>query len=122
MKRIKKKGAPVGTPINLQINGTTPETKSHAQTLFDKIGTGKDWALKRPSDARTDRELRQLIAAANMSGDCIINVGTGYFRPGDDDSADLELYLNAERRRAKGIREKIKKMQEVYDRRYQTWE
>ena len=116
---MNKKSTPSGAPISNQDYGTTPEEKSEAEILFDKIGTGFGRAVKRPADARTDRELRRLIADANMSGDCIINSGTGYYRPGDDDSYELETYLRAERHRAREILKKCNRMEEVYDRRYQ---
>ena len=53
----------------------------YAEFLFDRIPTGSEHALRRPADSRTDRQLRRLIQDANMSGDCIINNGAGYFRP-----------------------------------------
>jgi len=120
LKKNKKKDAPCGTPIPQQDYGTTPEAKSEAEILFDKIGEGAAHAVKRPKDPKTDRQLRKLVADANGSGnDCIINVGFGYYRPGDDDSFEFELYIAGERSRAKEILRKCRRMEEVYDRRYQ---
>ena len=117
--QYKKKDAPFGTPIPQQDYGTTPKEKSEAERLFDKICTGAAYALKRPKDARVDRRLRQLIAEANKSGDCIINDGSGYFRPGEDDDFEAELYFASERSRAKEILRKVRRMEEVFNRRYQ---
>lgn len=114
-----KKSTPEGALIP-QDNGTTFEEKSEAEILFDKIGEGVGHAVKRPKDPKTDRQLRKLVADANGSGnDCIINVGRGYYRPGDDDSFEFELYIAGERSRAKEILRKCRRMEEVYDRRYQ---
>lgn len=120
MTNEKKKGTPFGVPIPQQDYGTTPEEKSEAERLFDKIGTGAAYALRRPKDAKVDRQLRKLIADANLSGDCIINDGSGYFRPGEDDDIAFETYIAAERSRAREILRKTSRMQQVYDRRYQT--
>lgn len=114
----KKKDAPKGTPIHRQDNRTTSEAERQAQALFGLIREGKENALPRPK-GRADRELRRLIAEANMNGDCIINVGNGYFRPGEDDDVELETYLRAEVSRARRIRRKVSKMREAYDRRYE---
>ena len=117
-KTNKKKSTPEGAPLT-QLNGTTFEQKSEAEILFDKIGTGAAYAVRRPRDPKVDRQLRRLIAEANSNGDCIINVATGYFRPGDDDSVEAETYFAQERSRAREILHKIRRMEEVYDRRYQ---
>ena len=118
MTSEKKKGTPSDAPIPKQDYGTTPEAKSHAELLFDRISTGSEHAIRRPSDARTDRRLRQLIAEANNTGDCIINDGRGYFRPGEDDEDAAEEYFAKERHRAREILRKVRRMQQVYDRRY----
>lgn len=69
-----------------QIHSNTPKEKSHAEILFDKIGTGKENAVHishRDNNNTTMRELRQLVAIANRNGDSIINEGNGkgYYRP-----------------------------------------
>jgi len=115
----KKKDAPFGTPIPQQDYGTTPKEKSEAERLFDKIGTGAYYAVTRPKDPRVDRQLRRLVADANMSGDCIINDGSGYFRPGEEDDVAFEEYIAKERHRAREILRKTSRMQQVFDRRYQ---
>ena len=117
----KSEALPKETPRNLKLlNGTTPEDKSEAERLFDLIGVGAAYAVRRPKDSKVDREFRRLIAEANASGnDCIINAGYGYYRPGDDDDFEAELYFASERSRAKEILRKLRRMEEVYNRRYQ---
>ena len=82
--QYKKKSTPEGAPLP-QDYGTTSGEKSEAERLFDKIGTGAYYAVKRPKNARVDRQLRRLIANACMNGDCIINDGSGYFDCSDDE-------------------------------------
>ena len=118
--QYKKKSTPSGAPIPKQDYGTTPEEKSQAQRLFDLIGEGIGHAVSRPKDPAVDRRLRQLVSEANQAGDCIINVGFGYYRPGDDDSVEFEEYVAKERHRAREILRKVSRMQQVYDRRYQS--
>ena len=116
-KTMNKKSTPSGAPIPQQDYGTTPEEKSEAEILFDKIGTGIARAVKRPK-GKVDRELRKLISTANKTGDCIINMGFGYFRPGPDDEDDLRHYLWSELHRAEVIEEKVQSMREAYYGRY----
>ena len=116
----EKKSTPGGAPIPEQDYGTTPERKSEAEILFDKIGTGAAYAVRRPRNAIVDRQLRRLIETANKTGDCIINDGSGYFRPGEEDDIAFENYIAAERSRARETLRKLSRMQQVYDRRYQT--
>lgn len=120
--QYKKKSTPSGAPIPQQDYGTTPEEKSQAQRLFDMIGEGVGHAVSRPKDPAVDRRLRQLVSEANSTGDCIINMGFGYYRPGDDDCVEFEEYVAKERHRAREILRKVSRMQQVYDRRYQTYE
>lgn len=119
MKMKNKKSTPSGAPIPKQDYGTTPEEKSEAERLFDKIGTGAYYAVRRPKDAKVDRQLRRLIAVACMNGDCIINDGSGYFRPGEEDEIVFEAYCAAERHKAWEILHRINRMEEVFERRYQ---
>ena len=118
-KTNKKKSTPEGAPLT-QLNGTTFEEKSEAEILFDKIGTGASRALKRPKDPKVDRQLRRLISQANLSGDdCIINSGFGYYRPGADEKADLEIYLRKEMHRIRELKLRALRMSLAYNRRYQ---
>ena len=116
----KSMALPEEVPHHLKlINGTTPEEKTQAQRLFDLIGEGFGHAVSRPKDPAIDRSLRRLVADANSAGDCIINVGFGYYRPGADDFIEFQEYVAKERHRAREILRKVSRMQQVYDRRYQ---
>ena len=119
MSQNKKKSTSEEAPILRQDYGTTPEVKSEAEILFNRIGTGSARAVRRPYNRNIDRQLRRLIADANQNGDCIISGSTGYYRPGDDDSVEAEIYFASERHRARAIMRKVRKMEEVYNRRYQ---
>ena len=83
----KSEALPKETPRNLKlINATTPEEKSEAEILFEKIGTGKEHAIKvshRDNNDRTARDFRELVSIARRDGDPIINEGdgVGYYRP-----------------------------------------
>ena len=118
-KTKNKKSTSGEAPIPKQDYGTTPEEKSEAEILFDRIGTGAAHALKRPKNARVDRRLRQMISSANMNGDCIINMGGGYYRPGLEDRGDLEAYLKKEMHRIRELKTRVMRMSLSYNRRYQ---
>ena len=111
---MNKKSAPEGAPIP-QDNNTTPKKKSHAEILFDKIGTGRKNAIKVHNSFY---EFRKLVADANKNGDCIINTGYGYYRPSADDEAEVNHYLNRELHRAHEILDKVDAMREAYFGRY----
>jgi hypothetical protein len=73
--------------------------------------------LKRPSNRSIDRALRKKVEKANMEGDCIINLGDGYFRPNRRDEADVyayRLYRAKELKRAKTIIDKISSMDKAF--------
>lgn len=120
MENLEKKSTPWGAPILKQDYGTTRGSKTQwlAQILFEMIGE-YDRPIKRPKNPSVDRAFRQLIAEANMNGDCIINVGEGYFRPGKDDNVLLAEYLLKEQARAREIISKCTAMRQAYNRRYQ---
>lgn len=122
MTKNKKKSTSEEAPIPRQDYGTTPGAKLEAEMLFNMIGTGAYYAIKRPKNRMTDRALRRMIADANMSGDCIINDGSGYFRPGEEDELVFEEYAAKERHRAREILKKINRMEQAFERRYQTYE
>lgn len=116
MTNKKSMTLPEETPHHLKlINGTTPGEKSEAEMLFGMIKTGKENALKVPNRFT---DFRAIVAEANKNGDCIINTGGGYYRPGPDDEPELMYYLYRELRRAKSINEKVDAMREAYYGRY----
>ena len=79
------------------------------------IPTGHKNAVKRIGD---DRKFRQEIEEANRNGDCIINVGDGYYRvdPNDPiDCAEFEEYCNKELSRARAIQFKRLMMKKSFE-------
>ena len=111
----KKKSAPRGAQFPEQEHCIT--SVDLAQALFDAIGTGPCRAIRRPKNAHVDRHLRRLISEANKRGDCIINDGAGYYRPGPEDEPELRHYLRAELSRANDIYDKVSAMSINYRRR-----
>lgn len=76
-----------------------------AADLFNRIGIGKENAVKRPGDHHEDRMFRQMIADANTAGDCIISGKNGYYRPNverpdENDAADQVIAAELHRARA----------------------
>lgn len=71
--------------------------KNIAESYFNRISFGHNNAIARPDlkipgNDTVDRHLRIMVEEANHNGDCIINVGNGYYRPIPGDIADeLEL-------------------------------
>lgn len=88
---------------------------SRAEALFKMIGIGRENALK-VDNRFTD--FRGMVAEANKNGDCIINTGEGYYRPGPEDEDELNHYLYRELHRAKEITDKVDAMREAYYGRY----
>ena len=75
--------------------------------------------MQRPANDLEDRALRRKIEIANNEGDCIINVGNGYYRPvpGDEiDEKELNEYLAKELHRARTIQKKRLAMQMAFER------
>lgn len=97
-----------------------------AEDIFNKIGKGIDEAVERPSDSREDRRLRRLIEVANNNGDLIIPTEDGcYYRPDlskDYERANVNSYLNQERKRMESIELKYRKMRETYNLQMQALE
>lgn len=85
--------------------------RKRAEVLFERIQTGRENAL-RVDNSFTD--FRSLVAEANKNGDCIINTGCGYYRPGPDDEDELKHYLYRELHRANEITDKVDAMREAY--------
>ena len=119
MNTKNKKSTPSGAPIPQQDYGTTPEEKTQAEKLFDMIRD--DRPLKRPKNPNVDRALRKMIEHANNHGDCVINNGTGYYRPDPRNEIDeyaFHLYKSKELAKAKAIISKIEAMDNAFYRRY----
>lgn len=76
--------------------------------------------MKRPADPYEDRVLRKSIENANNDGDCIINVGSGYYRPVPGDVVDekeFEEYMAKDLHRARAILKKRFSMKMAFERR-----
>lgn len=89
-----------------------------ARDYFENIGTGRAHVIPRPSNEYMDRRLRALVEQANNSGDCIINVGNGYYRPAPGDPVDekeLNEYLAKELSRARKILKKRMSMRMAFE-------
>ncbi|MDU7032029.1 MAG: hypothetical protein E6357_30715 [Clostridiales bacterium] len=71
--------------------------KDIAKSYFSRITCGHRNTVLRPDlstdlSQRIDRELRRLVEKANHDGDCIINIGNGYYRPIPTDPVDALEY------------------------------
>lgn len=86
---------------------------------IENIPRGHENAVQRPTNPIEDRVLRSQIEKANRSGDCIINVGHGYYRPVPGnaiDEAELRQYLAKDLSRARNVLFKRKKMSKTFER------
>ena len=86
---------------------------------INDIPYGHKKPMQRPANALEDRSLRRKIEVANNEGDCIINVGNGYYRPvpGDEiDEKELNEYLAQELHRARVIQKKRLAMKMAFER------
>lgn len=94
-----------------------------ARGYFNRISTGHRNAIQRPdiqtpSGAAIDRQLRYLVENANHNGDCIINVGRGYYRPipGDTvDESEFREYISKDDSRADKLWSKIYSMRTAFN-------
>ena len=121
MAADKKKGTPGSAPIKSHNYDITPEGKVQwlADILFNMIEDDELMGrpIKRPINRTIDRRLRQKIEEANRNGDCIINLGDGYFRPNRYDEADVyayRIYRAKELKRARTIIDKIAAMDKAF--------
>ena len=84
--------------------------KEQAESLFSRIGDGRQNAVTRPLNRTVDRYLRDLVAQANERGEVIINIGNGYYRPRFFDPVErieFEEYTNKDISRANKTRAKV---------------
>lgn len=88
-------------------------------TTLNDIPYGHANPFPRLSNPIEDRILRKQIEIANSKDDCIINVGTGYYRPvpGDPvDEKEFDEYLAKELHRARVIQKKRLSMKVTFER------
>jgi len=93
--------------------------------VLSAIPHGHNEPLKRSSNKTQDRNERKEVEEANLSGDCIINVGVGWYRPVPGDVVDekeLNEYLAKELSRARAILLKRMKMKEAFEKRKENQE
>lgn len=86
---------------------------------IENIPYGHANAVQRPANPIEDRILRSKIESANRNGDCIINVGHGYYRPDPNDKTDeseFNEYLAKELSRARKIQSKRLSMRRTFER------
>ena len=116
-------------PNQKQINSTTPSEKSEAEILFDKIGTGKEHAIKvshRDNNDMVARDFRDMVATARRNGDPIINEGDGegYYRPNMDrpeEVAAARRYIGSLLSRARKLEASAQGMAEALGGRYMNF-
>ena len=102
-----------------------------AEEYFKRIDAGHQNAIQRPASPYVDRVLREMVERANRTGDCIINIGNGYYRvvPCDEiDELEFKKYIACDLSRARKILSKrlamIKTFKEWKDNdlfAYHTW-
>jgi hypothetical protein len=83
------------------------------------IPFGREIALKRNPNAPGDRALRKYIENLNSNGDCIINVGNGYYRPIPGDiicEMEKREYIAEELAKARSIQAKCLSMSMTFER------
>ena len=99
------------------------DAREIARGYFNRITSGHKNTVSRPDlglpgNESIDRQLRILVEEANHNGDCIINVGNGYYRPipGDPvDELELKEYISKDDSRAGKLWDKIYSMRTAFD-------
>lgn len=99
------------------------DAREIARGYFNRITSGHKNTVSRPDlslpgNESIDRQLRILVEEANHNGDCIINVGNGYYRPipGDPvDELELKEYISKDDSRADKLWSKIYSMRTAFD-------
>ncbi len=99
------------------------DAREIARGYFNRITSGHKNTVNRPDlsmpgNESIDRQLRVLVEEANHNGDCIINVGNGYYRPipGDPvDELEFKEYVSKDGSRAGKLWDKIYSMRTAFD-------
>lgn len=99
------------------------DSREIARGYFNRITSGHKNTVSRPDlslpgNESIDRQLRILVEEANHNGDCIINVGNGYYRPipGDPvDELEFKEYTSKDDSRADKLWSKIYSMHTTFD-------
>lgn len=98
------------------------DAREIARGYFNRITSGHKNTVSRPDlslpgNESIDRQLRILVEEANHNGDCIINVGNGYYRPipGDPvDELEFKEYTSKDDSRAGKLWDKIYSMKTTF--------
>jgi len=98
------------------------DSREIARGYFNRITSGHKNTVSRPDlslpgNESIDRQLRILVEEANHNGDCIINVGNGYYRPipGDPvDELEFKEYTSKDDSRAGKLWDKIYSMKTTF--------
>ena len=98
------------------------DSREIARGYFNRITSGHKNTVSRPDlslpgNESIDRQLRILVEEANHNGDCIINVGNGYYRPipGDPvDELEFKEYKSKDDSRAGKLWDKIYSMKTTF--------
>ena len=97
------------------------DAREIARGYFNRIISGQNTVsrpdLNLPGNESIDRQLRILVEEANHNGDCIINVGNGYYRPipGDPvDELEFKEYTSKDDSRAGKLWDKIYSMKTTF--------
>ena len=98
------------------------DAREIARGYFNRIISGHKNTVSRPDlnlpgNESIDRQLRILVEEANHNGDCIINVGNGYYRPiPGDPVGELEFkeYTSKDDSRAGKLWDKIYSMKTTF--------
>ena len=98
------------------------DAREIARGYFNRITSGHKNTVSRPDlglpgNESIDRQLRLLVEEANHNGDCIINVGNGYYRPipGDPvDELEFKEYTSKDDSRAGKLWDKIYSMKTTF--------
>lgn len=99
------------------------DAREIARGYFNRLTSGHKNTVSRPDlslpgNESIDRQLRLLVEEANHNGDCIINVGNGYYRPipGDPvDELEFKEYVSKDGSRAGKLWDKIYSMRTAFD-------
>lgn len=97
-----------------------------AESYFNRITFGREHAVQRPDlsiqgNDIIDRKVREMVEHANHNGDCIINIGNGWYRPtpGDiQEKLELRKYLQNDESRVRKLVKKKRYMMETFN----SWE
>lgn len=99
------------------------DAKQIAESYFNRISSGHKNPVIRPDlgvpgNDQIDRALRVLVEQANHNGDCIINIGRGYYRPipgNPDDELELKEYFKKDESRIKKLIDKGSAMEQTFN-------